>query len=136
MDYSVNIYEELNKCKELIKSLQSKVYSLETEVKILKETKEQGITKVASEFYVVDDILDIFKISETTLYKWKKLARLKTAGKNGKKTRYNKKNVELFFDEIEKLKITNPEYFDVAGEISRKKSIDYPKTKKLKNDAA
>jgi hypothetical protein len=117
MTNNFNIYERLDNLESENISLKDELSAFINRVKRLEEIISQRnkpelyIEQDMEAFCTIDDIIRTYSISEQTFYRFKKIAHLKSAGKQGKKMRYNNKNVISFFKEIEKLKISNPELF-------------------------
>jgi hypothetical protein len=113
VDYNINIYEEVQQLKDTVTFLKLNMARFEQELKTNINKVKVEPDYSTREFYTIDDIVMKYKISVTTVGKWKKLVPLKTAGRLGKKIRYNKKNVEKWYGQIELLKISNPQLFVV-----------------------
>lgn len=119
-----NIYERFSEIEQeliMVKTnLNMVINRIEEYEKIQQEEKQKKINEDANieGFWTIVDILRKYSISEQTFCKWKRLVHLKTSGKQGKKLRYNKKNVVRFFENIQSLKISNPELFRI--EIKKK----------------
>jgi hypothetical protein len=117
MTNNFNIYERLDNLESENISLKDELSAFIDRVKRLEEIvslrnkPEFYIDPNLEHFCTIDDITRKYGISEQTFYRFKKIAHLKSAGKQGKKMRYNNKNVISFFKEIERLKISNPELF-------------------------